>query len=321
MNILIKVFLFPCLLCLALVQTANAETLLNHTSKGIGIRVDQTDSSLDVNISGTRYKQSSTFKLNSPARIVVDLEGNFPKINKSFVLHGDPEFKEIRLGTHPGKLRIVLELNSTRIPDFTSSDSANSFLLSTNRLVQRNMVSNKEKFKPVPQLPTSSNSLPEGPNVLSALGVANVNTDQRDSARAMIKPQVKYNNFSKNAPPSPIPNSHNGPSLVDLSFIEPSSEKNLGALQVSLTERDSFTLIRTDQKEYKLLLSNTTETGLQIDLPYFPPQSLRGITVVTPTREKGKLVINIGTDRGFRLRATGSDRSIIVRPSISKWTN
>ena len=327
MNILIKISFVSCLLTLALVQTLHAETLLNHTSKGIGIRVDQSNSTLDVSITGTSYKQSSTFKLKSPTRIVVDLEGNFPKISKSFALHGDPEFKEIRLGTHPGKLRIVLELNSTRVPNFTSSDTTNSFVLSTNRLTRGNTLAAKEKLQPLPRFPTTSNELPSGPSALSALGVANVNTNlqEPETPRAMIKPQVEHKNSGK------IKTNQRGlaqetdgligPSLIDLSFIEPTSDDDLGALQISLTERDAFTLIRTNQKEYKLLLAKTTETGLEIDLPYFPPQKLRGITVVTPTKEKTKLAITIGTDRGFRLRATSSGRNIIIRPSISKWAN
>ncbi|MCB0318335.1 MAG: AMIN domain-containing protein [Bdellovibrionales bacterium] len=297
-----------CGIIFILVDNLLAQTLVNQNSKGVNIKVEQSDSELELRLSGPSYTQSSVFKLSSPARIVADLEGNFPKINKSFKLSGDPQFKELRLGSHPGSLRIVLELSSTEVPSYTSSGNTNTFILTTKR--QNSIVTTKPKIF-IDNQTSTQETLPNSSGALSGLANTNIQTSIQNDPE-LQRPAI--------GSPEPIQDDVPGASMTDITFIEPKADTELGALQITLTDRDSFTLIRTDQKEYKLIFSNTSKSILRTELPYFPPQYLRGITVVTPIIENSKLSLRIGIDRGYRLRASSSENQIIIRPTLSKWT-
>ncbi|MEZ4755070.1 MAG: AMIN domain-containing protein [Bdellovibrionota bacterium] len=277
----ISKFIALTLLMLIVTSSAQAETLLNQN--GVVITVNQEQSDLDLNIKGVKYTQSSVFKLRQPARIVVDLKGKFSEIKRSFTLNQDPEFKEVRIATHPDKLRIVLELSTPDVPEYRYTNTSGNFILKASRSV-----------------------------------LASVNQASASPPRAMLKPDRETGDYLVPQVEDLREDSQNsGPSLIDLIFIDSANSEDLGALRVALSQRDSFTLLRIDPKEYKLILSNTIESGIRTNLPYFPPQNLKGITVATPTIENGKVVINMGTDRGFRLRATGSGNDIIIRPQQS----
>jgi len=76
-----------------------------------GVRVTQVDKSTTVSILGdgpiTNYK---AFKLDQPARFVIDLPGVVKAYSLKSILVKSDELKQIRIGQHPDKIRVVLDL-------------------------------------------------------------------------------------------------------------------------------------------------------------------------------------------------------------------
>jgi hypothetical protein len=62
--------------------------------------------------------RASSFVVSSPPRIVIDLEGTRIRKNSALPVPNNPILKQIRIGAHPEKLRIVLDVNSDPPPQY-----------------------------------------------------------------------------------------------------------------------------------------------------------------------------------------------------------
>jgi hypothetical protein len=60
----------------------------------------------------------NAFLLPDPARLVVDFEGASVKKSENFTAPENGVIKQIRLGSHPGKLRVVVDLVSSTPPEY-----------------------------------------------------------------------------------------------------------------------------------------------------------------------------------------------------------
>ncbi len=88
--------------------------------KVLDINVERQDKSTLIRIVGNGpIGNYNIFKLNNPARLVIDLwnVGNLFPTNQLFI--DTPTIKELRLGQHPEKLRIVIEFKTKDVPDYT----------------------------------------------------------------------------------------------------------------------------------------------------------------------------------------------------------
>ncbi len=88
--------------------------------KVLDINVERQEKSTLIRIVGNGpIGNYNVFKLNNPARLVVDLwnVGNLFPTNQLFI--DTPTIKELRLGQHPEKLRVVIEFKTKEVPDYT----------------------------------------------------------------------------------------------------------------------------------------------------------------------------------------------------------
>ena len=61
----------------------------------------------------------NSFTLSSPSRLVIDVHGPLQGVPTAAYRADDELLAQVRLGTHPGYLRLVLDLKETEVPPFT----------------------------------------------------------------------------------------------------------------------------------------------------------------------------------------------------------
>ena len=61
----------------------------------------------------------NSFTLSSPSRLIIDVHGPLQGVPTAAYRADDELLAQVRLGTHPGYLRLVLDLKETEVPPFT----------------------------------------------------------------------------------------------------------------------------------------------------------------------------------------------------------
>ncbi len=115
-------FIATCAFCLGLLLTnpANAQQIAELTGGGVNLTVGESSTGLGVTVSAPNITPGNTkvFALENPARLVIDL----PKVS----IKGDKEravdhsaVHALRIGVHPDKTRIVIDLSGEKKPSFS----------------------------------------------------------------------------------------------------------------------------------------------------------------------------------------------------------
>ncbi len=78
-----------------------------------------------VNIESAPGTKGAISSVDNPPRIIIDLPGSKIKANKTIEATENPLVKSVRLGAHPNKIRIVIDLKGAALPKFTTSEKAN----------------------------------------------------------------------------------------------------------------------------------------------------------------------------------------------------
>jgi hypothetical protein len=80
--------------------------------------VKESKSFIILKISVPTDSKANAFMLSDPARLVVDLEGASVKKSENFPAPENGVIKQIRLGAHPSKLRVVVDLIKSTPPEY-----------------------------------------------------------------------------------------------------------------------------------------------------------------------------------------------------------
>ena len=71
----------------------------------------------------------NSFTLASPSRLVIDVHGPLQGVPTAAYRADDELLAQVRLGTHPGYLRLVLDLKETEVPPFTMEQRADRVVI------------------------------------------------------------------------------------------------------------------------------------------------------------------------------------------------
>ncbi len=92
-------------------QTASSRILMSGSDKSIGIELIEGSSANQVVIGrDLSTKDYTVSRLHNPERIVVDLLNQKTPVNKQFSTEDSEYISSVRVGSHPGKNRVVLDL-------------------------------------------------------------------------------------------------------------------------------------------------------------------------------------------------------------------
>jgi hypothetical protein len=226
--------------------------------------------------------RAKIFFLPSPPRIVIDIPGEPSKRHRSYAIAEGTYVSQVRVGAHPDKTRVVLDLLAPQ--SYTRDRSAAA--------LQVFIPGDSQKRASLAPQPASVE-----PSVRPDQN-GDVSTVGRSTA-APLPPMA-----------GPIlPPGAAGVVLRSLTF----SMERVPALRLKFTEKPRFTLARHGQKEYVLTVPGAALGSPGLSLPHFPPQRFEGLTHVLPADRGDSTELRIGVEAGFRLTAVPEGDEIVLR--------
>jgi len=145
--VIISVLLLFFLGCLSTTAAFAEKRLLELKDGNIHLKLES-----DVTGQGTGLKFEirspnvaviDVFNLENPNRIVVDLKKIKFKRNHTMPIKGDPVIKALRTGKHPDKSRVVLDVASNELPEYSWSESSKQFTLLIRTLSDKRVASDR----------------------------------------------------------------------------------------------------------------------------------------------------------------------------------
>ena len=246
------------------------------------------------------------FTLTNPSRIVLDFEKGKLRHNEQFAVPDSPVVSTIRLGTHPAKFRIVVDIKGDYIPEFkhTQNNELVALTIVEKQLSQKkiravaNRATEKEQTQPEdPAVKIKKQGKDHFPptNAVKLLAVRRNKTDQQLSSTPALEP-------------TKVPDMQ-AAQLNEVAFVTVPEH----FVKFILSKKLPFEFVKTDSRTYLLKIANCLLHGDHLLLPQFPPRDFPGITMIKPEYETDHVEIKIATEEDFRLTATARDNEISVQ--------
>jgi len=113
------------------VQPSSSVSNKGLVSRIISITMHESESGTTINVLGDgRISEYITTTLESPPRIVVDIFCNTDLFGSASIDPESPSLKSVRIGYHPEKIRLVLDIKGDDIPGFTTQSVDNGLTVS-----------------------------------------------------------------------------------------------------------------------------------------------------------------------------------------------
>ncbi|NWG03847.1 MAG: type IV pilus secretin PilQ [Syntrophaceae bacterium] len=100
-------------------ESPSTPTIVSKAKEVANVLIEEKNDRVTFNIIGNgRIENYDSFKLDSPARLVVDLWGIESRYPKKSIKMNNPFVKAVRLGQHPDKLRLVFDASKSELPPY-----------------------------------------------------------------------------------------------------------------------------------------------------------------------------------------------------------
>jgi hypothetical protein len=281
------------------------------------------------------------FSLENPARIVVDVELSRANVKSSTTPLAGAVLSGIRIGAHPDKIRIVLDLVRSIETRFLP-DGAGSLriMLGRSKIVPQARGGTENKIKVVTNSPTPSPTatLKQTAEVTPAVPtekptpIAPPSTATATPNSAMIEtnditptPAAVTSTPTSAATPTAISTAtapareaksvYLGRGSITVSAInfDYNPVDKAPVIRIALSGRSEYKLSKRDDRSFSLLLPDARLSNSGTGLPQFPPQDFNGLTFVLAAAKDNSVDISIGVERGIRVTAFAKDQEIWVR--------
>lgn len=270
----------------------------------VGVRVDET-------------LPPSTFILHDPVRVVIDIPSAITGTkNKTITGTGSQILTSVRIGSHPDKTRIVLDLQAQTKPAVSVERQAEFAVVRV--LLGISAAAN------VPPSPTSSAT----PKPLATPAVVIPSTltptinPTATSAPSPSPDPTKTSAPTATSVPTSKPSElasvptvpHTGPDtrVTGLNFEYAGSERT-PAIRIKLAVRSEFKLSKTGEKTYSLSVPKASLSAPGLKLAQYPPHDFIGFTFLQAQEMGADVELTIGVERGIRITAAAQDSDIIIR--------
>jgi len=260
--------------------------------------------------------EASIFPLQEPARIVIDLPANTAIATKNLTPRYNPWLAAVRIGSPPGKLRIVLELKSSAPTNFNIAKGSEALAI---------------YILEAPAEPEKT-SPPAGPGETTASTATATLEPSPSPSPTPLPPTASPTPAASTATPEPAVIAFTAaPTVRPLETVSPSITAITAettykqaltaidfdnvhpAFRLVLKTRPQFKLTKKDEHSYTLTISECSIIADHLKLPYFPPQNLVGFTHILARENPGGIEVTIGVERGIRISAVAKDSAIVVR--------
>ena len=308
-------FLQAAFFLIAFAAAADADYRFELGNKQNKITVLGIKEGLRVQVQSTQAFSTEVFALEGPSRIVLDIYGLKLKSHQSPKIPRNKLIKGIRMALSAGKIRIVLDLKPVKIPEYSTSQQGNEFILSINEISDILKLQKSEEPvatpAPVAETPVSAESVGSAVVTLEVPGVP------------VITPTPEL-------VPSPVPTAPPAEPTLEV-LPEPSVQAEVPAadgalvlkglvfdngvdvaLRLQLSMESGFRLTR--EKDFYLLTVNECGvSGRHLLLPHYAPEGFSGINVVKPDIEGQNLLVRLYVPRTVRLSAFRNGNEIWIR--------
>ncbi len=263
---------------------------------------------------------AEVFAIENPTRLVIDINGfSAKRANKVMIDH--PKLKAARIGIHPKKVRIVLDITGSVIPVFRVNSAHSEpgkvsidfgfgntldevvppgmpeVLLPPEQPVQPVQPTVEDPVVEMP--PEAAPTNPEPPVVPDPPGYSALSTSSGTPNTKPPEPTVKQTPPSEG--PDVVPNSGGGQTTVRQVRFRQASSSGEPALMLEVDNLQGYSLGRKGANLYELVLEQARLAGSYLELPQFPPDSFSGMEVVVAKTVSGKVLFKIYVEDGIRL--------------------
>lgn len=249
----LNLFLFLALFFSSLVSPLAA--CAQFKFKGQGFNIESADNSFQIKFD--KFYASKVFKLEAPARIVIDID-NF-KQSKNINL--EPKLKiisKIRIGVHPEKIRIVLDLDSSSVPnyDLQTSQATDALNISIN-FDQTTQAANSPSL-------ANKTSLTQPVEIIHAQKVA----QNQEAENAIIKAPIHIAKI----PTQSLKDLEQTHKIEQPTLIQEQSDSTINQEANDLDSTPTTQAIEPDYKIDNALIQNTEEVVSLIAQPKATPK-------------------------------------------------
>lgn len=275
--------------------------LTSQDSDGLGVELAEMSSGSKLILKTPNLDpEYKVVRLSDPSRLVVDLPGNDYRLNRVFELQDSKYVSRIRLGAHPDKSRIVLDLNDTGDLSYQAEQSSGEIVLTVTDATL--MASNDEAIY---SQDTALERAPEEGGLERVADVDTIDTPQEDALDDTAPVTI-------DVPQAALPETT--PRLLSLRIDSLENEGN--AVFAEMESAGFFSLKQTAPSEYVLRLEGATYEEQALSTVLAPPQS-GAIRSVRPVRDGADTLLRIFATPGTALVATNKGSTIIVQPELA----
>jgi type IV pilus assembly protein PilQ len=112
-------------------------TVVNKAKEVVNVLFEEKNDFITFNIvADGRFENYNSFKLDSPARLVLDIWGVGSRYPQKSIKMKSPFVKEVRIGQHPDKVRLVFDSTKSKLPPYQINRIDDKLIVSVGNVPQ-----------------------------------------------------------------------------------------------------------------------------------------------------------------------------------------
>lgn len=318
--VLAVAFLLVALLLLwASDSRAEEKALLNYKDGKLSVTLLPTkpEPSLLLKVESPALSSAEIFGIENPWRIVIDIPGVSTSKNSSSLL-STTLLKAVRIGRHENKMRIVLDVAGSGLPEhrWTVIPPLLELHISPNAQVVTPTIT----ARPAPTLtaaPIATATMAPIPTATAAPAatatILPTLTSMPTSPPTFTLPPTTVATTVVPKPAKTAPAVAAARTLAGIIF---GYRNGTPAVELILGQKMEYKLAKKGDKLYQLTISDCTLASEHLALPHYPPHDFAGFTYLAGGAKDGNIEISIGIDRGAVITSYAKDSSIILKAEV-----
>jgi len=273
--------------------------------------------------------------IENPTRLVVDVAGVSSKAAQTVPVRNS-KISALRIGVHPDKTRIVLDVGGDDAPEYEISEEG-EIMFSFGGSAQKD--ENEDDLPRPLATPKKSVEIKELPNLAPKKVQPEAtpeptpriiedkpNPDDSDELPAILKKKPpkeddllddldRSSESSSGAKSSSAESSDDGSldeeipaitnqpgtGMVKAIYYQTLSDTGAPAVTLDIDGLDSYSLNKRKPDLYELVIQNAHLSGKHLSLPQFPPDTFKGFSVIVAREEGGNVFLKIYVEENVKL--------------------
>jgi hypothetical protein len=254
--------------------------------------------------------------IENPIRLVIDVAGVSSKASQSIPVKNS-KISSLRIGVHPDKTRIVIDVTGIDAPEYEISDNGEV----TFSFVGQSADSDVEEparpvatpkpiieIKEIPTLPKKEPIAQPTPRIApTPKPITEVDEDLPPILAPKKKPPPVIEDIEESSSDDSVDEEipaiakQPGTGLVKSIYYQTLSDTGAPAVTLDIEGLDSYSLNKRKPDLYELVIQNAHLAGKHLSLPQFPPDTFKGFSVIVGREEGGNVFLKIYVEENVKL--------------------